>query len=65
MMTNKDFLKPLQTAMEFAQSDLPMEDFFQSNYFRKMVKDLKEIKRQGEKDRFMEFVRLVLADETI
>ena len=64
-MTNKDFLKPIQTAMEFAQSDLPMEDFFQSNYFRKMVKDLKEIKRQGEKDRFMEFVRLVLADETI
>ena len=64
-MTNKDFLKPIQTAMEFAQSSLTMEEFFQSNYFRQMVKDLKEIKRQGEKDRFMDFVRLVLADETL
>ena len=64
-MTNKEFLKPIQTAMEFAQSSLTMEEFFQSKYFRDMVKDLEEIKRQGEKDRFMDFVRLVLADETL
>ena len=64
-MTNKDFLKPIKKAMEFAQSDLPMEKFWQSNYFREMVKDLEEIKRHGEKERFMEFVRLVLADETL
>lgn len=62
MMTNKDFLKPIKKAMEFAQSDLPMEDFLQSNYFKEIVNDLKEIERQGEKDRFMEFVSLVLAD---
>lgn len=62
MMTNKDFLKPIKKAMEFAQSDLPMEDFLQSNYFQEIVNDLKEIERQGEKDRFMEFVSLVLAD---
>lgn len=61
-MTNKDFLKPIKKAMEFAQSDLPMEDFLQSNYFKEIVNDLKEIERQGEKDRFMEFVSLVLAD---
>ncbi|MBR1373739.1 hypothetical protein IJ556_04725 [bacterium] len=61
-MTNKDFLKPIQKAMEFAQSDLPMEEFMQSNYFKEIVNDLKEIERQGEKDRFMEFVSLVLAD---
>ena len=64
-MTNKEFLKPIQTAMEFAQSSLTMEEFFQSKQFRDMVKDLEEIKRQGEKDRFMDFVRLVLADETL
>ena len=64
-MTNKDFLKPIKKAMEFAQSDLPMEDFLQSNYFKEIVNDLKEIERQGEKDRFMEFVRLVFADETL
>ena len=61
-MTNKDFLKPIKKAMEFAQSDLPMEEFLQSNYFQEIVNDLKEIERQGEKDRFMEFVSLVLAD---
>lgn len=64
-MTNKDFLKPIKKAMEFAQSDLPMEEFLQSNYFQEIVNDLEEIKRQGEKDRFMDFVRLVLADETL
>lgn len=61
-MTNKDFLKPIKKAMEFAQSDLPMEGFLQSNYFKEIVNDLKEIERQGEKDRFMEFVSLVLAE---
>lgn len=61
-MTNKDFLKPIKKAMEFAQSDLPMEEFLQSNYFQEIVNDLKEIERQGEKDRFMEFVSLVLAE---
>ena len=59
----EEFLKPLWRMINLSELVSSEEEYIQHDEFKKAVSEMKEIKRQGYKRQFIQFVQIVWGDD--
>lgn len=57
---NKQFIKPLSTIMALCKLDLTEQELLQREDFRKVIAELREIAKQGRRQEFERFAKMVI-----
>lgn len=58
-----EFLKPLWRMLNLSESVSSEEEYIQHDEFKKAALEMKEIKRQGYKRQFIQFVQIIWGDD--
>ena len=57
---NKQFIKPLATIMSLCKFDLTEQELLQREDFRQVIAELREIAKQGRRQEFERFAKMVI-----